>query len=120
MTECCIRENMLINPIFDRLETTMTSENTEGDVQLLLSKFTKDGTDFISFIGIGFNHVAIDVLNGDSDLITQFNYNDCSEESITFKVAGKNSPCQKKIVPEMLSKISKHFSDICSSKFFFT
>ena len=65
---------MLINPIFERLETTYDdSEIHDNFVKIVLYKYTaNDGTEFVGIYGLCFNHMTIDIFKGDSDLRTEF------------------------------------------------
>ena len=65
------------------METTIVDPINDSNVQINVRKFTaNDGTEFIGFTINGLNHVAIDLFNGDSDLITEFE--SCNTGSITF------------------------------------
>ena len=67
-------DEILINPIFERLETTYTEHLVEEEPAFLdLKKFTADdGTVFIGLGGVSFNKLTIDMFTGDSDVITEF------------------------------------------------
>ena len=66
-------DEILINPIFERLETTYSDHLVENCYPYIdLKKFTaSDGSLFIGLEGFGFNELTIDIITGDSDVITE-------------------------------------------------
>ena len=77
-------DEILINPIFERLESTYTDHSSYENCSITmgLRKYVaSDGTKFIGVEGFGFDKLTIDIITGDSDVITQADFTDV--ETIT-------------------------------------
>ena len=84
-------DEWLINPIFERLETMYTDHSSYENCSITmdLRKYVaSDGTKFIGVEGFGFDKLTIDIITGDSDVITQADYE--SEETITYISTDRN------------------------------
>ena len=85
-------DECLINPIFERLESTYTDHSSYEycDITMVLRKYvSSDGTKFIGVDGFGFNKLTIDIVTGASDVITQAEYEGV-EETITYISTDRN------------------------------
>ena len=84
-------DEILINPIFERLETTYTEHLVEDLFPYIdVKKYTaSDGSLSIGLLGYGFNKLTIDIITGDTDVITEVNEYQ-SWNNITFISTDRN------------------------------